>query len=303
MRGLSIWGGVLFGLFSGWIFFYLSSKKRKIALTTIADCLIPNILIGQIIGRWGNFFNQELLGNPINDLPSFFNNDVFHWFTSHFRYKGDPNFVIRHPLFLYEGLLNLGLWVFITFGLKYFFQFTFNFVPWKKNNQIAQELQKKNSLSIQKLKSQSLSLFKYIWHKWFLIKKNKWQLWKKYYYNATKIQFNQDQFKCSKQHPDWNDKTLLYWEHTYNPLHFIKLRSGTKTSMYFLGYGFIRSFLEFLRKKEDQEWFFGRKGFWWSESHFLLSIILCVIGIMFLFFFQEVYPLKYRKLNFFYDAW
>ena len=74
-------------------------KKYKISLWTYADCIIPNILLGQMIGRWGNFFNHELLGKEISDPTTGF----FSWLPAFIRNnaKTDGSGPFREPIFLY----------------------------------------------------------------------------------------------------------------------------------------------------------------------------------------------------------
>jgi phosphatidylglycerol:prolipoprotein diacylglycerol transferase len=43
---------------------------RRVSIWVYADCIVPAILLGQVIGRWGNYFNQELYGSIINDNDS-----------------------------------------------------------------------------------------------------------------------------------------------------------------------------------------------------------------------------------------
>jgi len=96
--GLAIHGGVLFGL----IFVILYSKKHGYSPLKIMDMASVGLIVGQIIGRWGNFFNQEAHG-PATTLETL---KSYHL----------PNFVIEgmningiyyHPTFLYESLWNL----------------------------------------------------------------------------------------------------------------------------------------------------------------------------------------------------
>ena len=62
--GIAIHGGLIGGLLS----IFLFCKSRNIHLKTFIDTLIPSIILGQAIGRWGNFFNNEAFGFPTN-LP------------------------------------------------------------------------------------------------------------------------------------------------------------------------------------------------------------------------------------------
>ena len=56
--GLAIYGGLIVGVFVAFIF----NKRRKLSLTLMGDTVCMGVLIGQILGRWGNFFNREAFG-------------------------------------------------------------------------------------------------------------------------------------------------------------------------------------------------------------------------------------------------
>jgi prolipoprotein diacylglyceryl transferase len=62
--GLGIWGGVAGGVFGGW----LAARRMHVPLPPLLDVAAPAIPLGQAIGRWGNYFNQELFGLP-SKLP------------------------------------------------------------------------------------------------------------------------------------------------------------------------------------------------------------------------------------------
>ena len=62
--GLGIWGGILFGVIAGGIVVWRSGES----IALFADCLAPGLLLAQAVGRWGNWWNQELFGKP-TDLP------------------------------------------------------------------------------------------------------------------------------------------------------------------------------------------------------------------------------------------
>ncbi len=86
--GLAIHGGVIGGFIAG----YLVVKKYKLNFWKMADIVAPSIILGQAIGRWGNYFNQEAYGY-VTDLPwAMFIDGAY-----------------RHPTFLYEFLWNLGV--------------------------------------------------------------------------------------------------------------------------------------------------------------------------------------------------
>ncbi|MGB0114213.1 MAG: prolipoprotein diacylglyceryl transferase [Ilumatobacteraceae bacterium] len=97
--GLGIPGGLLLGVPVG---LYLA-HKRSIPIAVAATCAAPAIPLAQAIGRWGNYFNQELYGGP-TDLPWGLEIDAAHMDTS--LYAVGTTF---HPTFLYESLWSLGL--------------------------------------------------------------------------------------------------------------------------------------------------------------------------------------------------
>jgi len=94
--GLGIPGAVIGGAVALW--FYCRSKKMS--FLTWADIVAPGVALAQAIGRWGNFFNQELYGKPTS-LPWKIYIDPLH------RVAGYENNEYFHPLFLYESLWNL----------------------------------------------------------------------------------------------------------------------------------------------------------------------------------------------------
>jgi prolipoprotein diacylglyceryl transferase len=94
--GLGIWGGIAGGVIAGAIVVRLSGNS----VFLMADAVAPGILIAQVIGRLGNYFNQELFGKP-TDLPWALEIDVQ---NRPQQYISDPTF---HPMFLYESLWSL----------------------------------------------------------------------------------------------------------------------------------------------------------------------------------------------------
>ena len=89
--GLAIYGGVI-GAAIGVIVF---SKVKKIKIGAVLDIVALGFLIGQSIGRWGNFFNREAFGAATD---SFMKMGLFNWSTQSWEYY--------HPTFLYESLWN-----------------------------------------------------------------------------------------------------------------------------------------------------------------------------------------------------
>jgi phosphatidylglycerol:prolipoprotein diacylglycerol transferase len=95
--GLGIPGAVIGGV----IALYWFTRRRNLSFGTWMDIASPGLALGQAIGRWGNFVNQELYGPP-TDLP---------WgiyIEPQYRLPGFEEYTHFHPLFLYESLWNLG---------------------------------------------------------------------------------------------------------------------------------------------------------------------------------------------------
>lgn len=96
--GLSIYGAVLGGILTLWIFKRLFAIRYS--LFTLLDWLAPAVLLGQIIGRFGNLFNYEAFGYPTNLAWKMF-------VGKNFRPVQFQNEIFFHPWFLYEVLGNL----------------------------------------------------------------------------------------------------------------------------------------------------------------------------------------------------
>jgi phosphatidylglycerol:prolipoprotein diacylglycerol transferase len=95
--GMGIPGAVI----GGAIALYIFSRKHKLLFREWADMIVPGLALGQAIGRWGNFVNQELYGAPTN-LPWKIYIDAAH------RLPEFAEEAYYHPLFLYESLWNIG---------------------------------------------------------------------------------------------------------------------------------------------------------------------------------------------------
>ncbi len=107
--GLGIWGAIAGGLLGAWLY----TRRHGILIRPLADSLAPGLLLAQAIGRFGNYFNQELFGKP-TDLPWGLEIDVAH------RPDGYAQFATFHPTFLYEAIWNLvGIAVLIYLDRRY----------------------------------------------------------------------------------------------------------------------------------------------------------------------------------------
>jgi phosphatidylglycerol:prolipoprotein diacylglycerol transferase len=94
--GLGIPGAVIGGFIAVWLY----CRKKQVPIGFWADAIAPGLALAQAVGRWGNFFNQELYGAP-TDLP---------WklfISPNYRLAKFQDVAYYHPLFLYECLWNL----------------------------------------------------------------------------------------------------------------------------------------------------------------------------------------------------
>lgn len=105
--GLAIHGGIIFGLISAFIIV----KRKKINFLKVIDVAAPSIIIGQALGRWGNFFNGEAHGGQV----------------SYDFIKNFPNFIQKgmniggvyyQPTFLYESVWNLLVFIILMIILR-----------------------------------------------------------------------------------------------------------------------------------------------------------------------------------------
>ena len=95
--GLGIWGAIALGGVGAWI----GCRRMGLKLPPLADALAPGIVVAQAIGRWGNWFNQELFGRPTT-LPWALEIDPDK------RPPGYEDFSTFHPTYLYEFVWDLG---------------------------------------------------------------------------------------------------------------------------------------------------------------------------------------------------
>ena len=96
--GLGIWGGIAGGMLGAWLY----CRRHDVKLRPLADALAPALLLAQVLGRFGNYFNQELYGRPTT-LPWGLEIDPANW-PSGAGFEAGTTF---HPTFLYELLWNL----------------------------------------------------------------------------------------------------------------------------------------------------------------------------------------------------
>ena len=100
--GIAIYGGIFGGVLAIW----LVCRHKKIHVAAMLDLAVFGVLIGQIIGRWGNFINREAFGEETNIFCRMGLTDL----------SGHTIYV--HPTFLYESLWNLALFIGLVLWMK-----------------------------------------------------------------------------------------------------------------------------------------------------------------------------------------
>lgn len=103
--GLGIWGAIAFGAVGAWV----GCRRRGIPLPAYADAIAPAIVLAQAIGRWGNWFNQELYGKS-TDLP---------WAVK-ISEGVNREAGTYHPTFLYESLWCVGVALLVVWADRRF---------------------------------------------------------------------------------------------------------------------------------------------------------------------------------------
>lgn len=109
LGGQSIHGGILGSVLASFIY----TKLRKISFYSYIDIAAVIAPLGQAIGRWGNFFNNEAFGIPASNI-------IFRLYIPHeYRPHGYFESQYFHPVFLYESFLNFVIFVFLFRNYKF----------------------------------------------------------------------------------------------------------------------------------------------------------------------------------------
>jgi prolipoprotein diacylglyceryl transferase len=103
--GLGIWGAIALGGVGVWI----GARRKGIRVPAVIDAMAPGLLVAQAMGRWGNWFNQELFGKPSTE-PWALKIDVAN------RPPGYEQYATFQPTFLYESIWDLGAFGFVLWA-------------------------------------------------------------------------------------------------------------------------------------------------------------------------------------------
>lgn len=119
--GLAIYGGVIAAVIT--VFVY--GRVKKISFAKLADTAVLGLILGQIIGRWGNFFNREAFGEYTDNLfamrlplDAVRSSDVTELMMEHIEMLEGTAYIQVHPTFLYESLWNLGVLLILLWWRK-----------------------------------------------------------------------------------------------------------------------------------------------------------------------------------------
>jgi phosphatidylglycerol---prolipoprotein diacylglyceryl transferase len=102
--GLAIHGAV----FTGLIILFFLCKKRRVLFGQAVDMMTPALILGQAIGRWGNFINQEAHGGPVSK-------EFISYFPVFIQKQMYIDGIYYHPAFLYESICNLIIFFLLLF--------------------------------------------------------------------------------------------------------------------------------------------------------------------------------------------
>lgn len=105
--GISIHGGILGGLIGGIIY----AKRHKLPILKLCDIFSYGLVLGQAIGRWGNFFNSEAFGRPTESFLKLYI-PIYKRPLEYLQYN------YFHPTFLYESVLDILIFVILFFVVR-----------------------------------------------------------------------------------------------------------------------------------------------------------------------------------------
>ena len=313
--GLSIQGGLIIGIVVGIFWFRYQGKRLQISNLVYLDLILPNVLIGQAIGRWGNFFNHELLGAPVSRssldwLPAFIRNNCFKWYippnipprflpTQAVGTNGmgvDPNNFSQvqyfSPLFLYESFGDVVLWVVIIFAIPYLWRYFEKIRYSAKNHKAGSDLTVKvfyqkyyYETKIDVLEAQKTSFVKPLWKDYErrvakLKRIQKWPFWWQWKIKRIKQLWHQDR------------KKLQALE---NPSKLRVMRAGLQGASYLFLYNFMRLGLETQRASSDL--FIPEL----RALDYSIIILFGLIGLLLIVMAQCVAPYKWRQWGWLYE--
>jgi len=308
--GMAIHGGVYVGLLFGIIIFGIISKKTKVSLWTYLDCIVPNILLAQAIGRFGNFFNHEVMGVPVWDVTLGEGTNPLSWLpnwilvNTQMRYTGAPfivdglKIVTDHtyqmqPIFFYEVIgFTIG-WILLTFLVPNFGKWI-GPKPWKK-------YPKRYTFNVK----QSIGMMFQPW-KWKQKYSDENQTWvsiwnSAYYYQIEKEAVEDFRLKLDEIKTTDLNKTkkryaavkVLNKDNNIDGYWITKV--GAEGSGYFFVWNFVRFILE-LQRPDNHLFIMYQK-----DLSLVLIMLTALIGLILMVLTQTVIPMFLRQPGWLYE--
>ncbi|WP_338972443.1 prolipoprotein diacylglyceryl transferase family protein [Spiroplasma endosymbiont of Panorpa germanica] len=307
--GMAIHGGVFVGSFVGIIIFYIMGRRTKVSVWTYMDAIIPNILIGQGIGRWGNFFNHEITGPPIGLasenklwwLPSFITRNTqatYIGFDNNLNINGIN--IVRgevyqlNPIFIYEAFWLIFFWAIITFVLPHF-------LKWIQKRPENLGMSKMNI----ELKNEYFNTFANSIGEFEYTNFGGWKYDRLFYFNISNYGMKNYDAVTSDLNRSRSNKEIGYlsyrWkmgralEQANNPYQIKVVRSGVEAGAYFFTWNLVRFILELQRPSNHL--------FIQNDKPLSLTIIgiTGLIGLAIMGICQFVVPYLFRKPGYSYE--
>ncbi len=120
--GLAIYGAVIAAVTT----VYVYARIKKLSFGLLVDTAAPGLILGQIMGRWGNFFNREAFGEYTDSLfamqlplDAVRSSDVTELMREHIEVVDGIRYIQVHPTFLYESLWNIGIFIILILWTKH----------------------------------------------------------------------------------------------------------------------------------------------------------------------------------------
>lgn len=120
--GLAIYGAVIAAVITVAVF----CKIKKLSFGVLVDTAVPGLVLGQLMGRWGNFFNREAFGEYTDSLfamqlplDAVRSSDVTDMMRRNIQVIDEISYIQVHPTFLYESLWNVGVLLVLLWWRKY----------------------------------------------------------------------------------------------------------------------------------------------------------------------------------------
>ncbi|WP_051350849.1 prolipoprotein diacylglyceryl transferase family protein [[Acholeplasma] multilocale] len=312
--GMAIHGGVYVGTFFGIITFFFLGRKPKDSAWAYADAILPNVLLGQVIGRWGNFFNHEVMGAPVKVVAQGVSVNNIDWSVVESSGIHLPDWILRNtmavansettingvtynqgdlvqmsPIFFYESMGLLLGWVLITFVLPNIGKW-FGKKPWK--------------VEPNKYSLDWGFTFKQFFMPWIKSStKMSWRdAWDKAYVRHEDLEAKEQHIKKAALIAKSNDSYLVKrWKTgksmnlANNPKGYTTTKAGVEAFAFFFVWNFVRFILELERPNDHLFIMFNKP----------LSLILiggtAMIGVIGMLLSQFVIPNLVREPGYMYE--